>query len=119
MSKLRSLGSVTTATGKLPTAGTGSLKNTNHRAKGQGASARGYTYRWEQYRLGYLQLHPWCVYCLRDGPDRHTVATVIDHIVPHQGNMNLFWNPENHQALCKHCHDVVKAAEERRDGYRV
>lgn len=118
MSKLRSLGSVTGGMGKLPSATTGSLSNTNHRARGGGATKRGYTYRWEQYRKGFLQQHPWCVYCLRVDPNRHTLAEVVDHIVPHQGNMTLFWNPQNHQPLCKHCHDSVKAAEERAAGYR-
>lgn len=119
MSKLRSLGKLPTGLGSLPQPTTAGLSNTNHRARGAGATGRGYTYRWEQYRLGFLQLHPFCCYCLRADPNSAVLATVVDHIVPHQGNMNLFWNPENHQALCKHCHDVVKAAEERAAGYRV
>ena len=41
------------------------------------------------------------------GPDAH-----VDHIVPLRGDMKLFWNRGNWQTLCRHCHDVVKAAEE-------
>ena len=34
-----------------------------------------------------------------------TPATIVDHIVPHRGDMLLFWDQENWQALCKECHD--------------
>lgn len=81
-----------------------------------GATARGYTYRWEQYRKRYLQQHPLCVYCEREG--RVTAANVVDHIEPHQGNQSLFWDSSNHQSLCKTCHDSTKAKEERLLGYR-
>lgn len=40
-------------------------------------------------------------------------ATVVDHKVPHRGDLKLFWNRRNWQSLCKTCHDSVKAAEER------
>ncbi|MEG0049160.1 MAG: HNH endonuclease signature motif containing protein [Clostridia bacterium] len=40
---------------------------------------------------------------MRNG--RLTFATVVDHIVPHRGDGELFWHKENWQPLCKDCHD--------------
>lgn len=44
------------------------------------------------------------------------VAEVVDHIIPHRGDLDLFHDPENWQSLCKHCHDSTKAQIESR-GY--
>ena len=35
-------------------------------------------------------------------------ATVVDHIKPHKGDYDLFWDESNWQSLCKHCHDSHK-----------
>lgn len=43
-----------------------------------------------------------------------TLATVVDHVKPHKGDLSLFWDPNNRQSLCKVCHDSAKAIEERR-----
>jgi 5-methylcytosine-specific restriction protein A len=32
-------------------------------------------------------------------------AEVVDHVTPHRGNRETFWNQENWQSLCKQCHD--------------
>jgi len=45
-------------------------------------------------------------------------AEVTDHIIPHEGDVELFWDQGNWQPLCKVCHDSVKAKEEAR-GYAV
>jgi 5-methylcytosine-specific restriction endonuclease McrA len=37
-----------------------------------------------------------------------TIAAVVDHIIPHKGDMRLFWNPNNWQPLCKLHHDSDK-----------
>ena len=37
-----------------------------------------------------------------------TGSTVVDHIEPHKGDQQKFWDKTNHQALCKHCHDAHK-----------
>jgi hypothetical protein len=39
-------------------------------------------------------------------------ATVVDHIVPHRGNMRLFWARENWAARCKPHHDAKTARED-------
>jgi len=31
-------------------------------------------------------------------------ATQVDHIVPHRGNKELFWDVGNLQSLCQSCH---------------
>lgn len=41
-----------------------------------------------------------------------TEATVIDHIVPHKGDPELFFDPDNLQSLCKSHHDSTKQREE-------
>lgn len=40
------------------------------------------------------------------------MATEIDHIEPHKGDLALFWQESNHQALCKSCHSA-KSQKER------
>jgi 5-methylcytosine-specific restriction enzyme A len=75
------------------------------------SAARGYDARWRAYRLSYLDDHPFCSLCAAVG--RLTAATVVDHKKPHCGDAKLFWDPNNHQALCKPCHDAVKQSEDR------
>jgi len=75
------------------------------------AHQRGYNGEWRRYRLDYLAKHPLCVQCLSVGLIRE--ATVVDHIKPHKGDKQLFWDRSNHQALCKRCHDMKTA---RKDG---
>jgi 5-methylcytosine-specific restriction protein A len=74
------------------------------------ASERGYDWRWQKYRIGFLKNNPLCVRCMRD--QLVTPATIVDHITPHRGNEELFWNQTNHQALCKRCHDRKTATED-------
>jgi 5-methylcytosine-specific restriction protein A len=74
------------------------------------AYQRGYDGDWKEYRLRYLAEHPLCVICEREG--RLSPASVVDHIKPHRGDMKLFWDPKNHQALCKMHHDRKTARGE-------
>ncbi len=74
------------------------------------STERGYGYKWQQARAGFLAKHPLCVYCERDG--RTTVATVVDHKVPHRGDMRLFWDATQWQPLCASCHSSTKQSEE-------
>ncbi len=68
-----------------------------------GADARGYDARWRRARKAFLERHPLCAECQREG--KLTPATVVDHIVPHRGDQRLFWDKTNWQPLCKDCHD--------------
>lgn len=75
------------------------------------AAKRGYNRRWQAYRERYLREHPLCVMHLQLG--QIAEATVVDHILPHKGDHKLFWDPKNHQSLCKTCHDSHKQRLER------
>jgi 5-methylcytosine-specific restriction protein A len=77
----------------------------------RGSSAeRGYGYRWQQYREVFLRENPLCVHCAAEG--RTTASNEVDHIKPHRGDAVLFWDPSNHQALCKSCHSAKTAGED-------
>lgn len=77
---------------------------------GKTTAERGYGGRWQKARETFLQHHPLCVYCEREG--RITAANVVDHKVPHRGDQALFWDQANWQPLCRSCHDSAKKAEE-------
>lgn len=65
--------------------------------------SKAYNYRWQQARLRHLAKEPMCVNCKLFG--YVTVATVVDHRVPHRGDQRLFWDESNWDSLCKRCHD--------------
>ena len=67
------------------------------------AASRGYDRKWREARDAFLRRHPLCVLCQAEG--RLTPATVVDHVIPHRGDMKLFWDVSNWQALCRECHD--------------
>ncbi len=65
---------------------------------------RGYSARWEKYRLIFLKAHPLCVDCEKQGI--YTPARIVDHIIPINGGDDvLFWPQSNHQGLCVACHN--------------
>ncbi|WP_404861852.1 HNH endonuclease [Georhizobium sp. MAB10] len=77
------------------------------------STQRGYGYKWQKARETFLA-HPdnvLCRYCQADGLT--TVATVVDHIIPHKQDLKLFWDRKNWQPLCKPCHDGRKQSEEK------
>jgi 5-methylcytosine-specific restriction protein A len=78
---------------------------------GKTTNERGYTYAWQQARARFLSEHPLCQFCEARGVVE--LAEVVDHKVPHRGDMALFWNRDNWQALSKRCHDSEKARQER------
>ena len=41
------------------------------------------------------------------------MAKEVDHIIPHRGDMQLFWDVANWQGLCKSCHSKKTAQEQR------
>lgn len=74
------------------------------------AAQRGYGYKWQQARVTWLNEHPLCADHLRRG--LVAAATVVDHIVPHRGDLSLFWDRKNWQSLCADCHDIHKQRAE-------
>lgn len=92
-------------------------KDTKNYDSNRGTAAqRGYDSRWRKYRINFLNKNPLCVECLKEG--RYVPATVVDHIKAHKGNKKLFWDPMNHQALCKQCHDKKTVREDGGFGNR-
>lgn len=80
------------------------------------AGSRGYGSRWQRASKVYLRDHPLCAECLKRG--RYTQASVVDHIVPHRGSKELFWDRNNWQSLCKPCHDSKSGREDSLLMYR-
>ena len=74
------------------------------------SSKRGYGYRWRSARAAFLLEHPLCVECLKNGKVEQ--ATDVDHIKPHRGDVNLFWDQSNWQPLCHACHSRKTAKED-------
>lgn len=81
-------------------------RNRRHDANRPTARQRGYTGAWQKARAEFLAYHPSCACCAYP-------ATVVDHIIPHRGDMTLFWDKSNWQALCRPCHDRHKQRLER------
>ena len=74
---------------------------------------RGYTYRWTLAAARFRERYPLCgmrpdgrppvLSACYDG-GRVTLATVVDHVMPHRGSPSLFWDEGNWQSLCAACH---------------
>lgn len=79
------------------------------------AAKRGYGSKWQRVSKAYLRKHPLCVKCQAEG--RYVQATVVDHVISHRGDKNLFWNESNWQALCKSCHDKKTWTEDNNPEY--
>ena len=65
------------------------------------------TQRWKRRRAAFLQANPLCRFC--EAVSRVTMATIVDHIVPHKGDPEKFWDETNWAPMCKPCHDGAKA----------
>lgn len=75
------------------------------------AAERGYGSKWQKARRTFLDANPLCVRC--DVKGRTTVATVVNHRIPHKGDSKLFWDRKNWEPVCKPCHDGEIQREER------
>lgn len=60
--------------------------------------------RYKETRLRQLRKYPLCAICSR--PGKLKKATVLDHKIPHKGDVKLFWDTKNHQSLCVSCHST-------------
>lgn len=59
-----------------------------------------YGHQWSIFRKKFLRVNPDCYTC-------GAKANVIDHIVVHKGDPDLFWKHDNLMPLCKFCHDTI------------
>lgn len=87
-----------------------------HTTDQRSTQEKGYGWKWQQESKRYLKAHPLCASCAAKG--RYVKATVVDHIVPHRGDRELFWDKSNWQSLCKKCHDHKTMTEDRNIVYR-
>lgn len=87
-----------------------------HPEEVRSAASRGYDSRWQKESRRFLQAHPLCEQCAKQG--RYVKATVVDHVTPHRGDPVLFWDRSNWRALCKRCHDWKTGREDRWKEYR-
>jgi len=60
-------------------------------------------------RIKQLAAEPWCRFHAKRG--ERVKATTVDHIEPHRGDPDRFWNGAL-QSLCHHCHSAVKQSHE-------
>ena len=68
-----------------------------------------HTYKWQQYSKRYLR-DPDHQVCRLHLESCTVIADCVDHIVPPSGPGDpLFWDPLNHQALCRSCHSKKTA----------
>lgn len=58
--------------------------------------------RWRRISARHLRHHPLCVMC--DAVGRVEIAVHTDHIQPHKGSDELFYDTNNLQSLCLSCH---------------
>ncbi len=85
----------------------------DHEKERKSANERGYTSKWQKMRLSYLRQHPLCAVCSEKGITKP--AVLIDHIQPHKGDMQKFWNQDNWQGLCIPCHITKTVKEIKKD----
>jgi 5-methylcytosine-specific restriction protein A len=76
------------------------------------STQRGYGSKWQKASKAYLVAHPIAVDWFGEHQGRLYPAEVVDHIIPHKGNMDLFWDPMNWQGLTKSDHDRKTAMED-------
>lgn len=78
----------------------------------ESAASRGYGARWRKASKIFLARNPFCRYCEEAGR-KWITATLVDHIIPHRGNQELFWDENNWASSCKPCHDGMKQQQEK------
>ena len=86
------------------------LKQKEYDKRRGSAAKRGYGRRWQKIRAAFLAANPLCADCMERGIV--TVATDVDHIIPHKGDQELMWDWSNLQGLCHSCHSRKTAKED-------
>ncbi|MBY6138538.1 HNH endonuclease [Leisingera daeponensis] len=75
------------------------------------------TARWQKLRLQVLKRDGWT--CQQTGEllvGKYPAlnSPVVDHLKPHRGDPDLFWDPDNLQTVSKRYHDGEKQSMEKR-----
>lgn len=87
-----------------------------HNSYNSSDRSKPYSHKWRKERARFLKENTLCVRCFKNG--KLVKATVVDHVTPHRGDMELFWDRSNWQVLCKSCHDSKTATEDRYQVYK-
>ncbi len=66
---------------------------------------------WQKASKAWLSAHPIAVDIFKSHGGVIKLAEVVDHIIPHRGDVKLFWNQANWQGLTKRDHDRKTALE--------
>ena len=82
------------------------------------AHQRGYTSKWQKASAAYLVTHPIAVDIFNTHGGRRLPAVIVDHIIPHRGDMKLFWDSTNWQGVTKADHDRKTALQDGGFGRR-
>ncbi len=75
---------------------------------------RGYGTDWDKARAVFISYQPLCAECKRNG--LVVAGYAVDHIIPHRGDMEIFWDQDNWQTLCRSCHARKSASERKATG---
>lgn len=67
------------------------------------------TSQWRKIRAIKIQKNPLCEICFKKG--NQSISKNVDHIIDHKGNIKLFLDYKNLQALCVSCHRKKSARE--------
>lgn len=86
------------------------VRRERHERERGNSAARGYDARWRKVRAAKLAKEPLCREHVKQG--QVVEATEVDHIIPHRGNMELFFRDDNLQPLCKSCHSRKTATQD-------
>jgi len=74
-----------------------------------------HTQRWIKQSKLYRRRNPLCVECLKYGITTDCTGKnkgCVDHIVPHRGDLRVFWDKDNWQTMCT-MHHNQKSGKER------
>jgi 5-methylcytosine-specific restriction protein A len=79
------------------------------------ARQRGYSAEWDREARAHLDGYPFCEYCAAGvfGPVRVSEAELVDHLVPHKGDLLIFWFRDWWVSCCTSCHSGPKQRLER------
>jgi 5-methylcytosine-specific restriction enzyme A len=78
----------------------------------ESSARRGYDSTWRLARERYLSAHPLCVDPFGEHAPVAVAASIVDHITPHKGDHDLFWDERNWQSLCGACHSRKTVMED-------
>jgi 5-methylcytosine-specific restriction enzyme A len=71
-----------------------------HQQKNSYAPSLRYGRNWKARAKAFKAQNPLCIECLKEG--KIVPVYGVDHIIPHRGNVDLYWDETNWQSLCQH-----------------